>query len=1052
MADALFVVLRKIALSMGERVLEKIGTEVVEAAPFLTDFEHSMKQVEGEFLILQAFIGQVGAQKIGDKTFDAWLDQVRDVAHDVEDIIDEYAYLTAQAVDTSSFFKRKFHQIRNLAAWQRLPSQISQVEARIQRLGELRNRYGILVPEPDRSNRLQSAYQLCMSDSAYLTDDSDIVGNVDEIAMLTQWLLEEEPDRTIIAILGMGGLGKTTIASSVYKNQQIRQTFDCHAWVTVSQTYQVEDLLKEIITQLIDQKMSLTSGVVAMSSMKLVDIIRCNLLEKKYFIVLDDIWDKDAWLYLNNAFVRNNCGSKVLITTRRKDVSSLAVDNYIIELKTLEYAKSWELFCKKAFRASKGNICPKNLRSWAEKIVIKCQGLPLAIVTIGSILSYHGLEEQEWSFLYSQLSWQLANNPELNWISNVLNMSLYDLPSYLRSCFLYCSLYPEDYKIRTKQISKLWIAEGLIEDRGDGTTMEEVAEHYLWELTQRCLLQVTELNACGRSKTFLMHDLVREVTSIVAKKEKFGISYGGDGTTKLVHEARRLSIQRCPQSLDSLASSRLRSFILFDTEVPSSWIDDVLSRFRLLRVLCLRFANIEQVPGIVTELYNLRYLDCSYTKVKKIPTSIRKLTNLQVLDLRFSYVEELPLEITMLTNLRYLQVFIVRDVQIRSLNCLSATKMSGNICNLKNLQALEFVSANKDLVSQLVNLTLLRRLALVEVRQNFIAELWNSLTKMPNLGRLFISACDMDEILDLRMLKPLPKMKFFWLAGKLEAGALPSMFSTFEKLTVLKLDWCGLKKDPILSFSHMLNLVNLMLYGAYGGQKLTFCAGWFPKLSYLHIADMKYLNWIEIENGTMMGLHHLELMGLRDLKTVPEGIKYIGTLYQMNLTDMSREFVESLKGSGSHIVQHIPNVHNFESSDSQAVNNFHIVPYLAKKYGPGATKAPMLILLLNPSRDEPDDQMFDAFHVRGSSAPFVAEFPPPPILMLCLELGKLKSIGSIFSCASRGSNAYDEQGPSPPFEPNGAPHGNPEVLGPTMGGPAPIIAMPPNFRHDPRRL
>jgi disease resistance protein RPM1 len=922
MADALFVVLRKVALSLGEGALEKIGTEVVEAASISTDFEHSMKQIEGELLILQAFIAQVGPRKISDKTFDAWLDQVRDVAHEIEDIIDEYAYLSVKPVDTSSFFKRKFNQIKNFSAWQKLPSQISQVEARILRLAEMRNRYGISVGELDTTNKSHhSNHQLLMSESAYLTDNSEIVGNADQIRRLTQWLLEDTPDQTLIAILGMGGLGKTTIASSVYKNQKIRKSFDCHVWVAVSRTYHVEELLKEIINQLVDQGASIASGCMTMSRMRLVEVIQSYLLERKYMIVLDDVWDKDAWFFLDYAFVRNKCGSRVLITTRRKDVSSLAVDGYVIELKTLKHAESWELFCKKVFRASKNNICP-DLRFWAEKIVTKCQGLPLAIVTIGSLLSYRELKEQDWNFFYDQFSWQLANNPELSWISGVLNMSLHDLPSYLRSCFLYCSLYPEDYIIRRKMISKIWIAEGLVEERGDGTTMEEVAENYLTELTQRSLLQVIERSACGRARAFLMHDLVREVTLTIAKKEKFGISYGNASIIQVTDEARRVSIQKGAQYFNSIASSRLRSFILFDTEVPSSLIYDALSRFRLLRVLCLRFANIEQVPSMVTELYNLRYLDLSHTKVKHVPASLRKLTNLQVLDLRFSYVEELPLEITMLTNLRHLHVCVVHDVQERSLNCFSATEIPGNISGLKNLQALMTVSANKDLVSQLENLTLLRSLAIMKVRQSYIAELWNSLTKMPNLGRLLLFASDKNDILDLRTLRPLPNIKLLWLAGKLEGGMLPPMFAEFEKVTQLKMDWSDLKKDPISSFSHMVNLVDLWLFGSYNGKWLTFSTGWFPKLKFLQLADMEHLNHIQIEDGTMMSLQTLGLAGLRNLKVVPEGIKYIRTLHRMFLVDMSNEFTERMRGSENHIVQHIPNIHCFDSSDSQA-GNFH---------------------------------------------------------------------------------------------------------------------------------
>ncbi|WVZ78694.1 hypothetical protein U9M48_026364, partial [Paspalum notatum var. saurae] len=181
--NAIFIVLKKVALLGG--ALERIGREAAKATPSMADFEHSMKQFEGEFLILQAFIHQVSAQWAGDRAFDAWLDQVRDAAHEVEDTIDEYAYLTAQAMDTSSFcrpkfeyirwdgrsagltLKRKFHNIKTIAAWQKSPNRISQ----------------------------------------------------------------EKQDQSLIAILGMGGLGKTTIASSVYKNQKILTSFDCHAWV-----------------------------------------------------------------------------------------------------------------------------------------------------------------------------------------------------------------------------------------------------------------------------------------------------------------------------------------------------------------------------------------------------------------------------------------------------------------------------------------------------------------------------------------------------------------------------------------------------------------------------------------------------------------------------------------------------------------------------------------------------------------------------------------------------------------------------------------------------
>jgi disease resistance protein RPM1 len=919
MADTLYLVLKKVALSLGEAALEKLSTEIVEVASVQTDFEHGMKRIESEFMILQAFIGQVNAHNVGDKTFEAWLDQVINVAHQVEDIIDEHSFLASQAAVINNFFKRKFHQVKSFAAWQSLSHQIDEVETRIQQLSTMKDRYAISIGELGRSNTLQYARQLSLSDSAYLSDDTELVGNASEIGRLKQWLLSERQDRSIMSILGMGGIGKTTIASSVYKNQRISRVFDCYAWVTLSQDCQVEDLVKQIMKQLIDQRAHMAGGIETMSRVRLIEELQRNLWDKKYLIVLDDVWDTKNWLFINSALVQNNCGSRVIVTTRKKDVASVANDGFVVELKILPYIDAWHLFCQKAFRRLQDKICPANLRPWAEKIVKKCQGLPLALIAIGSLLSYRELEEQEWSSLLNQLSWQLVNSPELSWIMSVLNLSFIDLPGYLKNCFLYCSLFPEDYKIRRRWICRLWVTEGLVEERGAGTTMEEVAECYLNELTRRSLLEVAERNVHGRARSFQMHDLVRDACLTIANREKFSVAYSASSKNQVTSEARRLFVQKDARSLKVASASQIRSFILFDTQVASSWINDISSNFRLIRVLCLRFANIHQVPGVVSDLLNLHYLDLAHTKVKHIPASFGKLRNLQVLDLRFSYVEQLPWEITLLTKLRHLYVYMLHDVQGRIFDCFSATNMPANVCCLKNLQTLQSVSANKDLITQLGNLTLMRSLAIMKMHQNYIAELWGSLAKMPSLSRLVVFA-NKDEVLNLVMLKPLPNLKFFWLRGRLYDGLLPQMFASFERLSTLKLDCCCLKKDPISSFAYMLSLVDLRLYRTYDGEQLTFRAGWFPKLSSLELGGMEHLNSIEMEEGTMKVLHTLEMIGLRGLKVVPRGIKYIDTLQKMLLADMPKEFMGRLQGDDHDIVEHIPNIQSFDSSNSQAGN------------------------------------------------------------------------------------------------------------------------------------
>ncbi|XP_073004215.1 disease resistance protein RPM1-like [Typha latifolia] len=581
-----------------------------------------------------------------------------------------------------------------------------------------------------------------------------------------------------------------------------------------------------------------------------------------------------------------------------------------MKLTTLSKEEAWDLFCKKAFERLDGKRCPASLKNWADKIVGKCQGLPLAIVAIGSLLSYREKEEQEWRSFCKQLNWQLENNPELNWVaSRVLNLSFIDLPSYLKICFLYCGLFPEDYMIHRKWIIRLWVAEGFIEERGSGITMEEVAEVYLKELVRRCLLKVVERNEFGRARVFQIHDVVREVTLTRSRKEMFGIVHDNPEVKQLGDEARRVSIHKGSETLQpSIGSRQLRSFLLFDRQLSSSCIHSVSSNFRLLRVLSLRSANIDKVPDVVADLFNLHYLDLRYTKVKNIPSSLGKLLNLQTLDLWATSIEKLPNEITVLQKLRHLIACCINDTHCRTFDCLSGASVSNDICRLRSLQTLQIIEASRVLVQKIGNLTLLRNLFIMKMERSYCEALWASLTKMPHLSKFGLVASNPDEILNLETLEPLPSLQTLYLRGRLEEGVVPSIFSSFGKLRDLRMGWSGLREDPLPALSIMSNLVYLHLHRVYDGQVLAFLAGWFPKLKHLDLADMLQLVWINIEDGTMKSLQHLHLIGLLNLGRVPQGIKYLNSIQSMYLTDMPEAFIESLEGSDREIVEHIPSI------------------------------------------------------------------------------------------------------------------------------------------------
>ncbi|BAF24646.1 Os09g0270700 [Oryza sativa Japonica Group] len=807
MAEALvFVVLQKIGAILGGQVLNEIRSQFGKKS-LIFEVENSVMELASEFRVMQAFINHVGMCSHQNAAYEAWLDEVKSVGFDAEDIIEEYAYLIAQTSNEGGLIKSVLH--RSINAWCHIATQLKQIEARLQKLTAMKDRYGILISEQKLGSNPSHDDLKLMSDSLYFYSQDDIVGNEEELAWITQRLIQGRKSRTVISICGMGG-------------------------------------------------------------------------------------------------------GRVIITTRNEDVAILADEDHCIMLKTLQWKEAWNLFSRKAFPSRKENQCPESVVQWAEKIVDKCKGLPLAIVAIGSLLSHKKKEENEWKLFYNQLNWQLINNPELNFVIAVLNLSFEYLPSNLKYCFLYCGLFPEDYLIKRKQIIRFWIAEGFVEETGANITMEELAEEYLKELAQRSLLHVAERNVYGRAKSFQMHNLVRDMVVSKCKTYKFSDLVVDHCVTKHKYKTRRISVLEADHASEAPTyGEKVRSFILFDKKVPYSWLETASRDFRLLRVLSLRRASIHKVPDVVSNLFNLRYLDLAYTRVKVIPRSLCRLNKLQMLDLWFTGVVELPREIKLLTEIRYMVATVMSEDNHRIFNCFLPVRFPCEVCHLKDLQVLGYIEASKDMISNLRNLNQLRNLFMMKVEHNYLTELWASIKRMPNLVRLDIISCDSDEVFNMEHLDPLPELETFHLRAKLQDGVLPKMFHGLVKIRDLEMGWSGLQVDPVCTFSHMSNLTELRLYRVYEGVLLSFQAGLFPKLKKLSLADMENLTWIEMEDGTMQSLNFIALIGLRNLKVVPEGFQYLMSLQEMFLQDMPQEFIKRAQREDRVYIQHIPKIRKF---------------------------------------------------------------------------------------------------------------------------------------------
>ncbi|PWA59203.1 NB-ARC domains-containing protein [Artemisia annua] len=407
----------------------------------------------------------------------------------------------------------------------------------------------------------------------------------------------------IISIVGMGGLGKTTLATKIYNDQYAVYYFDIRGWISVSQAYSKRDLLIQILVSIGKTVHDTTSEP------KVCEMLYKSLKGRKYLIVIDDIWSAAAWDDLRLCFPDDKTGSRVLLTTRLAEVACHANrGSFTHNLQLLSEEKSWELLCRKTFR---GVECPEKLIETGKHIARECQGLPLALVVIAGLLEKAEKTKDLWESVVKRVSSYIVNDPE--GCLDVLALSYDHLPCHLRNCFLYISGFPKDGKIQVQRLIRLWMAEGFIKEAGQ-RSMEEEAEDYLMDLVDRNLLAVADRRSDGGIKSCHLHDLLRELCLKKANEEgffkKITVSYCNSFSTSSIKKQRRLITDfelLCSFCQDS--PTHIRSVLCFHYGVPSVSPNPMQwELFLLLRVLDLLNFPIINSGMRLGKLVHLKYL------------------------------------------------------------------------------------------------------------------------------------------------------------------------------------------------------------------------------------------------------------------------------------------------------------------------------------------------------------------------------------------------------------------------------------------------------------
>ncbi|PIA44119.1 hypothetical protein AQUCO_01700024v1 [Aquilegia coerulea] len=908
-------------------LLEKLVLVVDQEVELLKGVRNEINQMKDEFQSIKALLRRCRRKGVKE-----WVEQVRDVAYEIEDVLDEFI-LSHQTGHTDTdthgrgsfvrFIANVIHLFTCFEVEHEIGTHIKDIRIRIQEISNRRQRYNLInsveLGSTSSIVKLNNTKHDPREDALFL-EEFQLVGIDGPREEITGYLLKT--DRTtlgVVAIVGEGGLGKTTLVKKVYDSPKVEGHFPHRAWITVSQTFDAKSLFESLVKQLFPELEGAERETMELIELK--QMLNVNLRGKRYVVVLDDIWNLDAWREFKNAFaIDNNSGSKIIVTTRYKSVANTCIQDYgnIYSLQRLNFEDSWKLFSKKAFKLNIENASEQVLKNRSVKFLKKCDGLPLAIVAISGLLSMK--QSSEWDKIYQNLGslmdTSIASQSQLEDLYLVISLSYNDLPYHLKSCFLYLCIFPEDYSIKCPRLFQLWVAEGFVERRQHmDMTMEELASLYLDELIQRSLVQIDSMDTRRRVRSCRIHDLVREFIIVKARDQYLAtvITVGEDhgelpflsGTDYSTgrRPQRQLSIS-CSGRQDtwtkvltenSRSLSHLRSLFLFmpytGTHLVHSFSTAFLSNFKLLRVLNLQDAGLEEFPNPIVDLFYLRYLSLRRNiAISHVPSLVGKLIHLETLDLKITQVYQLPVEILNLSHLR--------NLFIEHFHALyQGVKLPAGIHNLATLEKLVGVDADDKesgvLVKELGMLTQLRKLGICNLRDEDGTQLFASVQKMKYLHSFRVSSKSKRFLHSNSLSSPPVSLKYLHMGGTLDE--LPGWILSLQNLEELHLSYSGLKNDPIEVLQVLPNLMILGLhYGSFDGEELSFAKGGFARLKMLLLWRLDNLNRVKVEEGAMPVVECIKFSHCYRLKELPLRLEHLTTLNEIEHRSMPQSFIDGL--------------------------------------------------------------------------------------------------------------------------------------------------------------